>query len=288
VLAIGVGAGVRGLDRAPEPEGRPEKSATAVRVSALEAPVALAPPGTPASPVAASPSEPSPLPTLREPARASREPVPLGTALVREPAAPALSLAPSSLAPSSLAPRPAAPVRPAEAASTRRPAARTQPTGGASETPEAETRLPSPVGAATETIAPASTTEPPASAAELLRRAQATRHLSWRAALPQYQGLIARHPRSTEAGLAEMVLAQRAREQAEFRVALRWFRRHQQRTGSPLVAEALWGEAAVLTELGDAAGARRALRRLTLHHPDTPYAAAARQQLQAGASARPQ
>jgi TolA-binding protein len=100
--------------------------------------------------------------------------------------------------------------------------------------------------------------------------------------------LIARHPRSTEAGLAEMVLAQRAREQAEFRVALRWFRRHQQRTGSPLVAEALWGEAAVLTELGDAAGARRALRRLTLHHPDTPYAAAARQQLQAGASARPQ
>jgi TolA-binding protein len=120
-----------------------------------------------------------------------------------------------------------------------------------------------------------------------LRRAQATRRLSWRAALPQYQLLIARHPRSTEAGLAEMVLAKRARQQGEPQLALRWFRRHQQRAGSPLVAEALWGEAEVLAGLGDAQGARRALRELSLHHPDTPYAAAARQRLGAGESPRP-
>lgn len=115
------------------------------------------------------------------------------------------------------------------------------------------------------------------SPAALFERAQRLRQSDWAAAEVLYWRITDEHPASHEAGVAEMVLGKRALATGHERDALIWFRAHERRPGTPLAAEALWGQARALEALGRRADARAVWRRLFERHPSSPYARVARQ-----------
>jgi TolA-binding protein len=113
----------------------------------------------------------------------------------------------------------------------------------------------------------------------LFRRANRLRRSDWSAAAAVYGELIERYPDSTEAGIAEVALGKWLLAQGRSGDALERFRAHQRRGGSPLAAEAIWGEARALESIGSHAAALEPWRRLVEQHPDSPYAVVARQRL---------
>jgi TolA-binding protein len=117
------------------------------------------------------------------------------------------------------------------------------------------------------------------SARAMFLRARQLRQRDWSAAAAVYERLIREHPYAIESGIAEMALAKWALSERRAQEALTWFRAHQRRSDSALVAEALWGEAQALEQLGRNDEARRPWRRLLERYPTSSYAQVARQRL---------
>jgi len=117
------------------------------------------------------------------------------------------------------------------------------------------------------------------SARAMFLRARQLRQRDWAAAAVVYERLIREHPYAIESGIAEMALAKWALSERHAQEALSWFRAHQRRSDSALLAEALWGEAQALEQLGRNDDARRPWRRLLERYPTSSYAQVARQRL---------
>ncbi|MEO8181562.1 MAG: tetratricopeptide repeat protein [Deltaproteobacteria bacterium] len=113
----------------------------------------------------------------------------------------------------------------------------------------------------------------------LFRRANQLRRTDWDAAASLYARLALRHSESREAGVAEMALGKHALAEGRARQALQWFEAYLRRAGAELAAEAVWGKARALENLGENERARELWRQLIEQYPASAYAAAARQQL---------
>lgn len=119
------------------------------------------------------------------------------------------------------------------------------------------------------------------SARELFERGNQARKHDWLEAETLYELLLHSYPASPEASVAELTLAKRALAVGRAEDALRGFRRHRERAGDALQAEAAWGECQALEQLGRRSELRAAWQRLIEQHPDTSYAAVARRRLDA-------
>jgi TolA-binding protein len=113
----------------------------------------------------------------------------------------------------------------------------------------------------------------------LFRRANQLRRTDWDAAASLYERLALRHSESREAGVAEMALGKHALAEGRARQALQWFEAYLRRAGGELAAEAVWGKARALENLGENERARELWRHLIEQYPASAYAAAAREQL---------
>jgi TolA-binding protein len=112
----------------------------------------------------------------------------------------------------------------------------------------------------------------PLSAAELFE--QATRERSagnWAAAEALYRRLVREHPSSEHAALSLMVLGKQALARGSANAALGWFQRYQRSGHSSLLAEAMWGEAQALKQLGREAQHRKVVSELKRRFPLSPY-----------------
>jgi len=174
---------------------------------------------------------------------------------------------------------PAAPARMAErtpVATLPEPISKAR--GALAETPPAAPSL-----SRSDVRPPARRDEPPASKAlgapALFEAANRSRLASEAPrAIALYQELVARHPASAEAALAQLSLGKLLLAQGDAERALAAFRAGSAQR-SALSAEALWGEASALKALGREAEERAALERLLSRFPNGAYAGAARKRL---------
>jgi len=119
------------------------------------------------------------------------------------------------------------------------------------------------------------------SARELFERGNQARAHDWLEAETLYTLLLDSYPASREAAVAELTLGKRALAVGRAEDALRWFRRHQQRAGNTLRAEAAWGECQALEQLQRRSELVAAWQQLIERYPETSYAAVARRRLEA-------
>ena len=91
-----------------------------------------------------------------------------------------------------------------------------------------------------------------------------------------YQQLQTRHPQSAEAQHAHLTLAELSLQSRTPSAALYHFRQYR---GEALAAEALWGQARALRQLGSHVEEQQVLRRLIAQYPGSAYADAARNRL---------
>ena len=135
---------------------------------------------------------------------------------------------------------------------------------------------------AVPSAAPSPNTAPPPSAAELLARAQKARSArNYGAAIRAYQKLLRLHPRSGEARLAQLSLAQLQLAQGNAAAALSGFNAYQ-RTGGGLSQEAHYGKIQALRTLGRTAEERAEIRRFLQRYPKSLQAATLRRRLGGG------
>jgi TolA-binding protein len=135
---------------------------------------------------------------------------------------------------------------------------------------------------AVPSAAPSPSTAAPPSAAELLARAQKARSAREHgAAIRAYQQLLRLHPRSGEARLAQVSLAQLQLAQGNAAAALSGFDAYQ-RTGGALSQEAHYGKIQALHALGRTAEERAESRRFLERYPKSLQAATLRRRLGVG------
>ena len=126
---------------------------------------------------------------------------------------------------------------------------------------------------------PSPSTAAPPSAAELLARAQKARSArKYGAAIRAYQQLLRLHPRSGEARLAQVSVAQLQLAQGNAAAALRGFDAYQ-RTGGALSQEAHYGKIQALQALGRTAEEHAEIRGFLARYPKSLQAAALRRRL---------
>ena len=124
--------------------------------------------------------------------------------------------------------------------------------------------------------APAVSATTPPSAAELLARAQKARSgRRYGAAIRTYQQLLRRHPRSGEARVAQVSLAQLQLTQGHAAAALAGFDAYL-RSGGALSPEAHYGKIQALRALGRTGDERAEIRRFLARYPKSLQAAALR------------
>jgi len=95
------------------------------------------------------------------------------------------------------------------------------------------------------------------------------------------QQLLARFPRSAEAGSTHLSLGMLRLQQGQAQHALAEFRAYEAQGGGDAMAEALWGKAQALRALGRSNEEMEALNELVRRFPRAAYAAAARKRLAA-------
>ena len=119
--------------------------------------------------------------------------------------------------------------------------------------------------------------QPRSAAAEVFALAnEARRQGRTAAAIQAYEQLQREHPQSPEAKHADMTLAELYLGSGRPEVALRRFRLY---SGGALKAEALWGEARALRQLGRSSEERQTLEALIRQFPGSAYVGAARKRL---------
>jgi tetratricopeptide (TPR) repeat protein len=117
------------------------------------------------------------------------------------------------------------------------------------------------------------------SAAELLSRAQAARSVrNYSGAMKLYRDIARLYPKSTEAHLSRLSLAQLELVQGNPAQALAGFEAYE-RLGGPLMQEAEYGRIQALGALGRTEEERAAIRRFVAQHPNSLQAATLRRRL---------
>lgn len=167
---------------------------------------------------------------------------------------------------------PSSPVVPAQP-TTRRASLATPPTKEAGSGPVISRDAAAPVASH------ASSAPPPPSAAELLSRAQQARSVrNYAGAVKLYRDLARVYPKSAEAHLSRISLAQLELAQENPRQALAGFEAYE-RLGGPLLQEAEYGKIQALGALGRTEQERAEIRRFLARHPKSLQAAALRRRL---------
>ncbi len=186
----------------------------------------------------------------------------------------AVPQAPASPPPSAVATAARRPLGPARGAERPSPAENDIATAAPSTSATPAARLASARRAATP---PEPENTPPHGAAALFAVAnQARREGRSAAAIEAYERLQLEFPSSAEAKHADLTLAELYLQGGQPSAALSRFQLY--RTG-PLSAEARWGEARALRQLGQTEAERAALQRVVTEFPSSAYADAARQRL---------
>ncbi|MEO8901943.1 MAG: hypothetical protein ABI488_08755 [Polyangiaceae bacterium] len=184
----------------------------------------------------------------------------------------------ASAAPSAHSPAPAAVQR--QAIPSAAPAASVAEASSAAAPLVRDRSVPGAVNGAALATPPTRSTEPPAggpSASLLFASAsEARRAGDIRVASALYQRLCAEYPSSVEADDAKILLGNLLLSQRSPRAALRQFESYD---AVALTAEALWGEAEALRQLGSS-DERGVLDRLARDYPNSPYAPAAQKRVQ--------
>lgn len=127
---------------------------------------------------------------------------------------------------------------------------------------------------------PASSGDPSASAASLFAAANAARVSGDTArAITLSQQLLTLFPRSSEAGSTHLSLGMLCLQERRAEDALAEFEAYEAQAGGDALAEAWWGKAQALRELGRTEEERATLSQLARRFPSSAYAAAARKRL---------